>query len=88
MLYLYSLIVCYAIGVLLTVRMVNQAECNGTPLTDTQICLVVATMMVMFSIPLLNVIYGIEIICSSIFKSHELENEIDELIDHIRRSIH
>jgi hypothetical protein len=86
--YLYSLLVCYVFGVLLITKIINQAECKGTPLTDAQMWVAVLSMVVMFSIPLLNVIFSIEIICSLLFKPHELENEIDELIDHIRRTIH
>jgi len=69
-------------------KIVNQAECNGTPLTDAQICFVGVAMLILLSIPLLNVIMGIDTIYSFIFGSDELENIIDELIDSLRRTIH
>jgi hypothetical protein len=69
-------------------KIVNQAECNGTPLTDAQTFFVGVAMLILLSIPLLNVIMGIDTIYSFIFGSDELENKIDDLIDQIRRTIH
>ena len=76
--YLYSLLFGYVVGALLVGKIVNQAERNGTSLTDAQTCFVGIAMLLLFSIPLLNVIFGIDTICSFIFGSHELENKIDE----------
>ena len=86
--YLYSLLFCYAIAILLIIKVVHQAECNGTPLTDAQICFVGVSMIALMCIPLLNIIFGIEGVCSFIFKPYELESEIDGLIDMVRESIH
>lgn len=86
--YLYSLLFCYIIGILLMAKIVNQAECNGAPLTDTQICVVGVIMLILLSIPLLNIVYGVNAVYSFIFAPYELENTIDDLIDQIRRTIH
>ena len=44
-------------------------------------------MIILMCIPLLNIIFGIEIVCSFIFKPYELESEIDGLIDVVRKSV-
>lgn len=85
--YLYSLLFCYVIGVLLMVKIVNQADCNGTPLTDNQICVIGVIMLILLSIPLLNIIWGVNALYNFIFASCKLEDEIDALIDRVRRSI-
>ena len=85
--YLYSFIVCYAIGVLLTVRMVNPAGCNGTPLTNHQTYVLGLSMVIVMSIPLLNVIWSVDAIYKWMLDSHRFEDEIDKLIDYIRRSV-
>jgi hypothetical protein len=69
------------------VKIVNQAECNGTPLTNHQIDVLGITVAIVMSVPLLNVIYSIGAICKWIFDPHKLKDEIDDLIDRIRRSI-
>jgi hypothetical protein len=69
-------------------KIVNQAECNGTPLTNTQIWVIGVIMLILLSIPLLNVFYGVNTVYSFIFAPYELENKIDDLIDQIRRTIH
>ena len=85
--YLYSLIFCYVIGVLLIVKMVNQANHNKTLLTGTQTWFLVLAILILMSIPLLNVIYGIDTIYRLIFNPYELEDEIDDLIDNIKKTI-
>ena len=85
--YLYSLIFCYVIGVLLIVKMVNQAKHNKTLLTGTQTWFLVLAILILMSIPLLNVIYGIDTIYRLIFNPYELEDEIDDLIDNIKKTI-
>ena len=85
--YLYSLIFCYVIGVLLIVKMVNQAKHNKTLLTGTQTWFLVLAILILMSIPLLNVIYGIDTIYMLIFNPYELEDEIDDLIDNIKKTI-
>lgn len=86
--YLYSLLFCYIVGLLLMGKIICQAECNGTPLTGAQTCFVGVAMAILLSIPLLNIIMSINAIYSFIFESDELENKIDELIDTLRKSIH
>ena len=85
--YLYSLLFCCVIAILLIIKVVYQAKCNGTPLTDAQICFVGVSMIILMCIPLLNIIFGIEIVYSFIFKPYELESEIDGLIDVARKSV-
>ena len=85
--YLYSLLFCYVIGILLMGKIVQQAECNGTPLTDSQTRFIGVAIPILLSIPLLNVILGINTVYSFIFESYELENRINELIDTLRKSI-
>lgn len=85
--YLYSLLFCYFLGILLMIKIVNQAECNGTPLTNHQIDVLGISMAIAMSVPLLNVIYSIDAICKWIFDPHKLEDEIDGLIDHIKRNV-
>lgn len=79
--YLYSLLFCYVIGILLMVKIVNQAERNGTPLTDNQICSIGVIMIILLSIPLLNAIWAVNALYSFIFEPYELGNKIDALID-------
>ena len=85
--YLYSLLFCYVIGILLMIKIVNQANCNGTPLADNQICVIGMIVLILLSIPLLNIIWGVNALYSFIFASYKLEDEIDELIDRIRKNI-
>jgi hypothetical protein len=70
--YLYSLLFCYIIDILLMAKIVNQAECNGTPLTNTQIWVIGVIMLILLSIPLLNVVYGVNSVYSFIFAPYEL----------------
>lgn len=85
--YLYSLLFCYLFGGLLMGKIINQAECNGIPLTNHQIDVLGISMVIVMSVPLLNVIYSIDAICKWIFDPYKFEDEIDKLIDYIRRSV-
>lgn len=85
--YLYSLLFCYWIGISLIVAIVNQAKRNKTPLTGTQTWFLVLAILILMSIPLLNVIYGIDTIYRLIFNPYELEDEVDVLIDNIKKTI-
>ena len=85
--YLYSLLFCYCIGISLIVAIVNQAKHNKTLLTGTQTWFLVLAILILMSIPLLNFIYGIDTIYRLIFNPYELEDEIDDLIDNIKKTI-
>lgn len=85
--YLYSLLFCYFVGIVLTIAIVSQAKRNNTPLTDRQICFLGIVILILMSIPLLNIIYCIGYIYSLIFKPYELEDEMDDLIDNLRSNI-
>lgn len=84
--YLYSLLFCHFFGILLTIKIVNQAECNRTPLTNHQFKDLELAMVIAMSLPLLNVIWSINTVYKWIFDPYRFEDETDGLIDHIRRS--
>lgn len=86
--YLYSLLFCYIVGALLMIKIVNQAECNGTPLTNNQFCVIGVLMLMLLSIPISNVLLGVNAVYSFIFEPYELESEIDDLINNIRGNTH
>ena len=85
--YLYSLFFCYLVGALLIIKIVHQAECNSTQLTDNQFYALLISMVIAMSIPLLNIIWTIDSVYKWILNPHRFENEIDNLIDYIRKNI-
>ena len=85
--YLYSLLFCYLFGGLLMGKIINQAEYNDTPLTNHQTYVLGLSMVIVMSIPLLNVIWSVDAIYKWMLDSHRFEDEIDKLIDYIRRSV-
>ena len=85
--YLYSLLFCYLFGGLLMGKIINQAECNGTPLTNHQTYVLGLSMIIAMSIPLFNVIWSIDCVYKWMLDPHRFEDEIDGLIDYIRRSV-
>lgn len=85
--YLYSLLFCYFLGILLMIKIVNQAERNETPLTNHQADVLEVSMIIAMSIPLFNVIWSIDCVYKWILDPHRFEDEIDGLIDHIKRNV-
>ena len=86
--YLYSLLFCYTIGVLVVSQVVNRALENGTPLNDKQITILGFIVIVVMSIPLLNIVWSVGVVGNVLFCNNELYDKIDELIDNIRKSIY
>ena len=85
--YLYSLVFCYFFGMLLMIKIVNQAECNGMLLTNHQTYVLGISIVIAMSVPLLNVIWSIDCAYKWILDPHRFEDEIDGLINQIRGSI-
>ena len=85
--YLHSLLFCYFVGTVVAIAVVNQAKRNKTPLTGEQVCFLGMTILILMSIPLLNIIYCVNFIYGLIFNPYEVENEINDLIDNLRSNI-